>query len=78
MYAARVVVVFFLILTVLVAYNPQVREDVTQFWEEIRPGVVEFMDHFYAVVRDLINGNETHEPVDETPDPGANFLRIVT
>jgi hypothetical protein len=78
MYAARIVIVFFLILAVLAAYNPQVREDVSQFWEEIRPGVVDFMDHFYAAIRDVINSDKPNDPVDETPEPGANFLRIVT
>lgn len=80
MYAARIAVVFLLILAVLVAYNPRARADVAEFWEDIRPGVVEFMDGFYAAIRDLINGNETNDPIDETPEPspGVNFQRIVT
>jgi hypothetical protein len=80
MYAARLVVVFLLILAVLVAYNPRAREDVAETWENIRPDVVEFMDSFYAAVRDVINGNDSDDQIDETPvpSPGVNFQRIVT
>ena len=80
MYAARLVVVFLVILAVLVAYHPLAHEDVAETWENIRPDVVEFMDSFYAAVRDVINGNDSEDQIDETPvpSPGRNFQRIVT
>jgi hypothetical protein len=80
MYAARLVVVFFLIVAVLLAYNPGARENVAEIWENIRPSVVEFMDSFYAAVRDVINGNGSEDQIDEAPvpGPGVNFQRIVT
>ncbi len=80
MHAARWIVVLLLILAVVVAYNPKVRQDVVQTWENIRPGVVAFMDSFYAALRDLIAGDGSHDRIDETPSPGpgANFQRIVT
>ena len=81
MYAARLVTVLLLILVIVVAYNPQARDEVVETWENIRPGVVEFMDSFYAAIRNLITGNDANDPGDETPMPGApgvNFERIVT
>ena len=78
MYAARLVTVLLLILVIVVAYNPQARDEVVETWENVRPGVVEFMDSFYAAIRNLIAGNDTNDPDDETPAPGVNFERIVT
>lgn len=80
MYAIRAIVVLLLILAVLVAYNPRVRAEVVETWETIRPAVVEFMDSFYAAVRNLIAGNDTDNQNNEmpAPDPGVNFERIVT
>ena len=81
MYAARLVIVLLLILVIVVAYNPQAREEVIETWENIRPAVVEFMDSFYAAIRNLITGNDSNDPIDETPTPsapGVNFDRIVT
>lgn len=81
MYAARLVVVLLLILAVVVAYNPEARQDVAETWENIRPGVVAFMDSFYAALRDLITGDGSNDRIDETPapaGPGVNFQRIVT
>jgi hypothetical protein len=80
MYVIRAVIVFVLILAVIVAYNPRIREDVAEIWETIQPAVVEFMDKFYAVVRNLMTGNDSEDEIDETPapGPGVNFERIVT
>lgn len=80
MYAIRAVIVLLLILAVVVAYNPRARAEVAEIWETIRPAVVEFLDKFYAAVRNLINGNDSEDEIDETPvpGPGANFDRIVT
>ncbi len=80
MYAIRAVIVLLLILAVVVAYNPRARAEVADVWETIRPAVVEFMDKFYAAVRNLINGNDSEDKIDEipVPSPGVNFDRIVT
>ncbi|RPJ26383.1 MAG: hypothetical protein EHM33_11740 [Chloroflexi bacterium] len=80
MYAIRAVIVLLLILAVVVAYNPGAREEVAETWETIRPAVVEFMDSFYAAIRSLITGSDSHDRIDETPvpGPGVNFERIVT
>ncbi|HLO30561.1 MAG TPA: hypothetical protein VK249_15565 [Anaerolineales bacterium] len=80
MYAARVIVVLLLILTVLVAFNPQARERVRETWDNIRPVVLEFMDNLYTAIRNLIAGNDSDNKF-ETPtptSPGVNFQRIVT
>lgn len=78
MYAVRAVIVLFLVLAVVVAYSPRARAEVAKAWETIRPAVVEFMDRFYAAVRNLITGNDANDQIDETPEPGVNFERIVT
>jgi hypothetical protein len=80
MYAIRALIVLLLIVAVVVAYNPRARAEAAEIWETIRPVVVEFMDKFYAAVRNLINGNDSEAEIDETPapGPGANFERIVT
>lgn len=78
MYAARLVVVMLLIVAVVIAYNPQAREDVVEIWETIRPGLVAFVDSFYLAIRDLMTGNGSDGHIDETPGPGVNFERIVT
>lgn len=80
MQATRAIVVLLLILAVVVAYNPGVRAEVADTWETIRPAVVEFMDSFYAAVRNLIAGNDSGNQNNETPapGPGVNFERIVT
>lgn len=80
MYAARVIIVLILILTVLVAFSPQAREKVRETWLNIRPAVLEFMDNLYAAIRNLIAGNESdHKFETPTPtSPGVNFQRIVT
>jgi hypothetical protein len=80
MSAMRAVIVLLLILAVVMAYNPRARMEAAEIWETIRPAVVEFMDKFYAAVRNLINGNDSEDEMDETPipGPGVNFDRVVT
>jgi hypothetical protein len=80
MHVIRALIVLLLVLAVVVAYNPRVRAEVASTWETIRPAVVEFMDGFYATVRNLIAGNNTDNQNNKTPapDPGVNFERIVT
>jgi hypothetical protein len=80
MYAIRAVIVLLLVLAVIVAYNPRARADTAEIWETIQPAVVEFMDKFYTAVRNLVDGNDSEDEIDDTPvpSPGANFDRIVT
>jgi hypothetical protein len=80
MSAIRAVIVLLLILAVVMAYNPRARAEAAEIWETVRPAVVEFMDMFYATVRNLINGNDSEDEIDETPGPGpgVNFDRVVT
>jgi hypothetical protein len=80
MSAMRAVIVLLLILAVVIAYNPRARAEAAETWDTIRPAVVEFMDKFYAAVRNLINGKDSEDEIDETPvpGPGVNFDRIVT
>jgi hypothetical protein len=80
MYAARLITVILLILVILFAYSPQVRETVTGSWEMVRPGAVALMDNVYAVVRSVLTGNGPHDRL-QTPSPSSpdvNFQRIVT
>jgi len=81
MYAARAIVVLFLILMILIAYNPQASETARETWENIRPVFVEFMDTLYTAIRNLIAGNDSDDQLDGTPTPGSpgvNFDRIST
>lgn len=80
MSAMRAVIVLLVILAVVMAYNPRARMEAVEIWETIQPAVVEFMDKFYAAVRNLINGDDSEDEMDETPvpGPGVNFDRVVT
>lgn len=79
MFAARLITVILIIVAILIAYNPQVRELVNDTWETTRPVVVQLMDGLYTTVRNIIVGNGLHDPMDHPPaDPGGNFDRIVT
>ncbi len=44
MYTARMAVALLLILIIVIAYNPAVRETVRETWENIRPALVNFME----------------------------------
>lgn len=78
MYAARLIVVVFLILAIVVGYNPQVREKMGQTWDTMRPFVISLMDNVYAAVRSVIAGNEPHNRTKDPGSPGGNFDRVVT
>ena len=80
MYAARLVIVLLLILAVIVAYNPQARQQMMGTWEKIRPALVNTMDNLYVAVRNLVSGMGSKDRMHETPVPGpaTNFERIVT
>jgi hypothetical protein len=79
MFAARWITVLLLILAILIAYNPQFREGVMDTWEAVKPAVVQGMDSFYAVIRNVIGGDGSNDRMDHPPaEPGVNFDRIVT
>lgn len=79
MFAARLITVLLLILAILIAYNPQFREQVMDTWEAVKPAVVQLMDGFYAAFRNVIVGDGSNDQMDHPPgDPGVNFDRIVT
>jgi hypothetical protein len=80
MYAARLITVILLILAILFAYSPQVREKVGESWVTIRPAVVALMDNFYAAFRSLVAGKDSKNHIETPPPdaPGVNFVRIVT
>jgi len=79
MFAVRLITVLLLILAILVAYIPQFREGVMVTWEAVRPAVIQWMDSFYAVFRNVIVGDGSSDYMDHPPaEPGINFDRIVT
>lgn len=82
MYAAKLVIALLLILAVVVAYNPQARQQAVNVWEQIKPVLMSTLNSLYASIRNLIAGSnaprdgvDDHKPV---PAPGGNFERIVT
>ena len=75
----RSIVIILLILVILGSLNPQVRAQVTETWENIRPAVVISMDNLYAAIRNLVAGNGSDHQIDENPGaPGVNFDVIIT
>lgn len=79
MYMARLLIVFFLIVAAVLAYQPQTQQRAGETWENIKPVVVTVMDGLYATVRMLIAGDGQNDPVDNAPvAPGGDFDRIVT
>jgi len=70
--------VLLLIVAVVVAYNPVARADVVETWQNIKPDLVQFMDSFYAAIRDILAGSGSDNHIEDEPDPGANFQRVIT
>jgi hypothetical protein len=77
MYAARWILVSFLILLIIVTFSPAGREVASQAWKEIRPVVVDVMDSLYASLRNFVAGEDAHEGIDDHT-PGVNFDLIIT
>ena len=77
MYLARLTIVFFLILGIVLTTSPLVRGEVDQTWEEARPGVLHLMDGVYAAIRNFIAGTGTHDGIDDDA-PGVDFNIIIT
>lgn len=80
MYAARLVLVFLLILVAVAVSTPQVRGQAVKTWETVKPTVVGLTDSLYIALHDLVTGSGPHNRTDQTPAPrpGGNFQRIVT
>jgi hypothetical protein len=77
MYVARLIVVLFLILAMVLTYSPIVRGEVSQAWETARPGVILFMDGVYAVIRTLVTGTDPHNGIDDNA-PDVDFDEVIT
>ena len=79
MYTVRLFIVFLLIVTLLFAFHPVTREQVSQAWETARPAVVAVMDGVYAIVRTLIAGDGRDDRIDDKPvSPDVDFDRVIT
>jgi hypothetical protein len=77
MLVARLIILSFLILGILFTYSPFVKEEVSQFWEHVRPGVIVLMDDLYATVRNFIAGSDSRDGIEDNA-PGVDFDRIIT
>jgi hypothetical protein len=77
MHVVRLRIVAFLVLGILFTYSPLVREEVSQSWEQIRPGVILVMDDLYAVVRNLVAGSGEQDGIEDTA-PGVEYDFIIT
>jgi hypothetical protein len=77
MYVARLILLSILILAILFTYSPVVREQISQSWEHVRPGVIVLMDDLYLTVRNFVAGSDIHEGIEDNA-PGVDFDRIIT
>ena len=77
MHVARLILLSILILSVLFTYSPALREQVSQSWEHVRPGVIVLMDDLYLTVRNFVSGSDVHEGIEDNA-PGVDFDRIIT
>jgi len=77
MHVARLIIVLFLILAIVVSYSPQMRREASQVWEDVRPAVIEVMDGVYATIRNLVAGSDSNDGIDDNA-PGVDFELITT
>lgn len=77
MQVARLILVSILILAILSTYSPPAREEVSRFWEHVRPEVLAFMDDLYATIRDFVAGPDSNDGFQDNA-PGVDFEIIVT
>ena len=77
MHISRLLIVLFLLLAIVLTYSPQVREEVNQAWEGVRPGVILLMDGLYATIRNFVAGTDSHDRIDDDA-PGVDFDTIIT
>lgn len=77
MHVARLIILSILILAIVFTYSPLVREEVSQFWGHVRPGVIVLMDEIYATVRNFVAGPDSNDGIQDNA-PGVDFDRIIT
>lgn len=77
MHVARLIIVFFFVLVLMVAWSPQMQRETSQAWVAVRPALVEFMDALYATIRNFVAGTESDHGIDDHP-PGTNYDFIIT
>jgi hypothetical protein len=77
MFVVRSIVLLILILGMVFAYSPGMREEMSQSWESARPGVLELMDSVYMVLRDFVDGANPHDGIQDHA-PGVDFNIITT
>jgi hypothetical protein len=77
MYVARLILVTILILGIVFIRNPLVREETSQFWEHVRPGIIVLMDDLYAALRNSVAGIDSNDGIEDNA-PGVDFDRIIT
>lgn len=77
MYVVRSIVILILILGMVFAYSPGMREEMSQSWESARPGVLQLMDSLYIALRDLVAGADPHDGIQDSA-PGVDFNIITT
>ena len=77
MHVARLILLSFLILGILFTYSPFVKEEASQFWEHVRPGVIVLMDDLYATVRNFIAGTDSSDGIEDNA-PWVDFDTIIT
>lgn len=74
---ARLLVVLFLIVVIVVSYSVGGQTEMGRVWEAVRPDVIQVMDGLYATIRNFIAGTESNGGVDDHA-PGVNFDEIIT
>lgn len=74
---ARLMIVLFLILVIVLSYSTEGQREMSYAWETIRPDVIQLMDGVYATIRDFVAGTESNGGVDNDA-PGVNFDEVIT
>ena len=77
MHFIRLIAVVFLILAIVFSYSLPGRREMSQAWEDVRPGVIQVMDGLYATIRNLVAGMDANNGIDDKA-PGVNFDEVIT
>ena len=77
MHIARWIIIPFLIAAMVLMYSPLARGEVNQFWVQVRPGVIEFMDGLYAAIRNFVAGGDSQDGVEDHA-PNIDYDLIIT
>lgn len=80
MHVARLMIAVILVLAVVVAYSPQMRDQAIKTWDHLKPAVVGITDSLYVVIQNFISITPASDETNETPSPGpgGDFDRVVT